>query len=96
MFTCQRHAAEATKSTLIDYALYSCGGNQRGCYTAAFLASGGGPQDPCPVCGRAFTRTGTTQIAIGYCEKCWPHGVPDQIKPTWIPVTVVGGFIALK
>jgi hypothetical protein len=65
-------------------------------YARLHCVSGGGPQDPCPDCKQAFKRTGASQIAIGYCERCWPNGIPDQIKPSWIPVTTVGGFVALK
>jgi hypothetical protein len=96
MFICNVHASEATKSIPVDYIVYSCGGAKRGCGSIAHLGSGGGPQDPCPDCGQAWKVTGKKQIAIGYCEHCWPSGVPDQIKPSYIPVSVVGGFVALK
>lgn len=80
----------------IEYGLYSCGGTKHGCGTFAFLGSGGGPQNRCPDCGGKFTRSGKTKITIGFCTECWPFGVPDQIKPSWIPVSVVGGIVPLK
>jgi hypothetical protein len=93
MFICGVHATEARNQVLVDYTVYSCGGAKRGCGSFGFLASGAGPQGPCPDCGRGWTRTATMQLALGYCDQCMPYGYPDYAKPSYIPVTVVGGFV---
>lgn len=95
MFQCQDHPASANAHIPVDYVLYSCGGDHKGCGTFAFLNSAG-PQDPCPTCGQKFTRAGKTRVSIGYCTECWPWGVSDQMRPTCVPVRVVGGIVALR
>jgi hypothetical protein len=36
------------------------------------------------------------KLALGYCGLCQPDGYPEQAKPSYIPVRVVGGFVAIQ
>jgi len=96
MFVCPKHSPQVATSARVDYIIFSCGGSERGCGSFAHPADGGGPPGACPDCGREWKVTDTMQIELNYCPECLPYGFPEAAKPSYIPVTVVGGFVAIK